>query len=318
VSFAGFAHGVVLDAAATRRSCPTPETAVFPNPRPTARVILESERRGTNTSGAHAVRAEARSVQGRPRVAMTKRAPDTTDRQGGRLRIATEVRVPFADRHAAGEALAARLDDARGFDLVLGIARGGLPVAEAMAVRLGADLDAALSHKIRMPGSAQTVAGAVAEGGAVSWNENVVAHGALDGRDWAGERERATRELEARERVYRAVLPRAEVRGKRVILTDDGVATGATLRAAIQALVARAPASLTIALPGGRRSALEDLATLDGVDSVLALASPPDFYAVGQLYETFTHVSDADAVRILREAHHRRQRSKRSRVHARR
>jgi predicted phosphoribosyltransferase len=215
----------------------------------------------------------------------------------------------FADRVMAGEALADFLEAYRGFDnLVLGLPRGGMQVAEALACRLGADLDVFVSRKIRTPGQPELAAGAVAEGGVILWNDDVLNLLALDDEAWRGAADRARWELDGRVRAYRAILPRANVKGRNIVITDDGVATGATLRAAVAAVARQGPASMVLALPGGSRAALEESARLDGVDHVIALIAPESFHAVGQLYGDFAQVSDVAVLHILRRANERRTR----------
>jgi putative phosphoribosyl transferase len=213
----------------------------------------------------------------------------------------------FTDREEAGRVLARSLHDYRGADtVVVGLPRGGMPVAEAVARELGADLDVLVSRKIGVPGQRELALGAVAEGGVVHWNEDVRGLLALSSDACRRELERTEAELEARVAACRAVLAPARLAGRTVIVTDDGVATGATLRAAVGAVRQAGPGRLVIALPGGSPDTLRELAGLEGVDEVVALVAPLSFYAVGQLYEDFSQVSDREVLEILRAAAERR------------
>jgi predicted phosphoribosyltransferase len=227
-----------------------------------------------------------------------------------RLQILREGDVPsgyFADRNAAGEMLAHFLEDHRGFgNLVLGLPRGGVEVGDALARHLDADLDVFLSRKIRTPGYPELAAGAVTESGLVLWNDDVRAELPLPESAWLAELDRSRRELEGRSKAYRAALPRAPIENRDVIITDDGVATGATLRAGAMAVASLKPKSVTIAVPGGSRESLDELARLDGVDEVLAIIGPEPFFAVGQMYGDFAQLSDGYVLQLLHRANARR------------
>jgi len=214
----------------------------------------------------------------------------------------------FDDRGFAGRLLADALrEHAVADSVVVGLPRGGVEVAEAIAVTLEADLDVLVARKLRAPQQPELAIGALAEGDVVSWNEDVVAALGLGREDRRRELERVEREIDKRVSMYRALLPRTSLAGRHVVLTDDGVATGATLRAATEAVMREQPARLVISLPGGPRDTLEAFAAIAGVEEVVALASPEPFYAVGQLYVSFPQVSDERVCEILRGACARRQ-----------
>lgn len=231
-------------------------------------------------------------------------------RASGGQRLARNLRIEagasaahFADRAEAGRELARRLEAYRGArTLVLGLPRGGVAVADPIARALGCELDVLVSRKLRAPSQPELAIGAVAEGDVVLWNEDIVsALGLTDpDRDW--ELRRTRRELAERVAAYRAAAPRAEIKDRTVILVDDGVATGATLKAALEALQREGPARVVIALPGGPKEMLEEIARIPGVHEVLALAVPEVFWAVGQLYDSFAQVSDEEVGRVLRSA----------------
>jgi putative phosphoribosyl transferase len=229
-----------------------------------------------------------------------------------RLRVVDEIGGVtwgrFDDRQSAGRLLAEPLERYRGADtVVVGLPRGGVDVAEPLAVELEADLDVLISRKLRAPQQPELAIGALAEGDIVSWNEDVVAELGLDREDRRRELQRVAGEIGQRVELYREILPRTPLRGKTVILTDDGVATGATLRAGAEAALSEQPGRLIIALPGGPRDTLEEFAAMPGVEEVVALTSPEPFYAVGQLYVSFAQVSDERVCGILRAAFERRQ-----------
>ena len=237
---------------------------------------------------------------------------------GGRLRARHELRIPagaerahFRDRRQAGEELARRLGEYRGAEtLALGLPRGGIAVAEVIARALDCALDVLVSRKIRAPSQPELAIGAVAEGNVVIWNEEIVASLGLGDADRARELKRARRELEEHASTYRAVAPRVEIKQRTVLAIDDGVATGATLKAALAAIQREGAARIVVALPGGARDTLEEIARLPGVHQVIAVAVPRDFYAVGQLYDSFDPVSTDEVCAALRRDRERHRRDR--------
>jgi putative phosphoribosyl transferase len=204
----------------------------------------------------------------------------------------------FRNRSDAGRHLATRLAAYTGRPdvLVLGLPRGGVPVAEEVARRLGAPLDVYLVRKIGVPGHEEVALGAIASGGTRVLNDAIVRDLAIPGTliDALAQREQA--ELERRERLYRGDRPFPDLTGRVVILIDDGLATGATMRAAVEALRARQPARLVVAVPVGAPdtcAALESLA-----DDVICAVTPEPFHAVGAWYDDFEQTTD-DEVRML-------------------
>ncbi len=214
---------------------------------------------------------------------------------------------PFQDRAEAGGRLAARLDAWRGPEtLVLALPRGGVPVAEPIALALGADLDVLVSCKVRAPSQPELAIGAVAEGEVVLWNDGVLESLRLGKAERREALDAARREIEERVASFRSVAPRVPIRGRPVILVDDGVATGATLRAALAAVAASGAAEIVVALPGGPRETLDEIARAPGVREAVALEVPAAFRAVGQLYAAFEAVSNEEVRAALRRARTRR------------
>ena len=210
--------------------------------------------------------------------------------------------MQYRDRVEAGQQLATKLMAYahRPDVLVLGLPRGGVPVAFAVAERLGVSLDAFVVRKLGLPGHEELAMGAIATGGVRVVNEEVVRllHIAPEVIDAVAAREQ--QELEHRERLYRQDRPTPEIRGRTVILADDGLATGATMRAAVAALRQQQPARIVVAVPVAARSTCDELKT--HVDEVVCAAMPEPFYAVGLWYEDFSPTSDAEVRDLLARA----------------
>jgi predicted phosphoribosyltransferase len=208
----------------------------------------------------------------------------------------------FSDRRVAGRALAARLAHYAGAPgvTVLALPRGGIPVGFEVARALGAPLDAFVVHKLGVPGHEELAMGAVASGGAVSVNREVVeALGLPEKRlQEIADSERA--ELAWREHLYRQGRRPLELKGRTVILVDDGLATGSTMLAAILAVDALGPARLVVAAPVAPAETLDLVG--EQADEVVCVEVPADFQAVGQFYEDFAPVEDAEVTRLLRAA----------------
>ena len=205
----------------------------------------------------------------------------------------------FANRIEAGRLLAEKLDKYAGREevIVLGLPRGGLPVAYEVAKRLRATLDVFIVRKLGVPGFEELAAGAIASGGARVLNEDVMR--AIPHADEAIEAvtARETTELERREQLYREGRPPPELRGRIVILVDDGLATGATMRAAVQALRYRGAAKIVVAVPVGPPDTCHEIE--EQADETICLSTPEFFQAVGQYYEDFSQTSDEDVRELL-------------------
>jgi predicted phosphoribosyltransferase len=215
----------------------------------------------------------------------------------------------FADRAEAGQLLAEKLLDYAGRDdvIVLGLPRGGVPVAFEVAQRLGAPLDVFIVRKLGVPGFEELALGAIASGGVRVLNQDVAR--SLPNVEEALESitARETAELQRREQSYRDGRAAPELRGRTVILVDDGLATGATMRAAVEALRRRDVARIVVAAPVGAPETCRELQ--DEVDEIVCAMAPEYFQAVGQYYENFSQTSDEEVRELLARAAQDRQSS---------
>ncbi len=208
-------------------------------------------------------------------------------------------RLPFRDRVTAGDELASALTRFRGqpSPIVLGLPRGGVPVADRVARALGAPLDVMIVRKLGVPGCEELAMGAIASGGTRVLNAGVVAELGVSNDAVEAVAAREEIELRRRERVYRGNRPYPSLAGRTVILVDDGLATGATMRAAVRAVRSQGAARVVAAVPVGAAESLADLSS--DVDEVVCLATPEPFGAIGRFYREFDAVSDAEVTRVL-------------------
>lgn len=213
--------------------------------------------------------------------------------------------IPFRDRIDAGQHLAARLTCFRGrADLiVLGLPRGGVPVAAEVATALGAPLDVLLVRKLGVPGHEELAMGAIASGGLRVLNLETVHELGIPEEVITQVETAERRELDRRERIYRGSRPPLALAGKTVIVVDDGLATGSTMRAAAIAVRAAEPAWLVGAAPVASLSVCE--AMTDVVDEMVCAETPEHFYAVGLWYEDFGQTTDDEVRRHLADARQR-------------
>jgi putative phosphoribosyl transferase len=208
----------------------------------------------------------------------------------------------FSDRAEAGQLLAEKLLSYANRDevIVLGLPRGGVPVAYEVAKRLGVPLDVFIVRKLGVPGFEELAAGAIASGGVRVLNEDVIR--ALPNADEIIESitARETAELERREKSYRDGRPAPELGDRVVILVDDGLATGATMRAAVAALRQRGVAKIIVAAPVGAPDTCREFE--DEVDEIVCAIAPEYFQAVGQYYDDFSQTSDEEVRELLARA----------------
>jgi predicted phosphoribosyltransferase len=208
----------------------------------------------------------------------------------------------FPDRAAAGRLLAEKLMQYAGHDdvIVLGLPRGGVPVAYEVARDLRVPLDVFIVRKLGVPGFEELAVGAIASGGIRVLNEDVAR--ALPNADEIIEAvtQREMIEVERREEKYRDGRPAPEISGRTVILIDDGLATGATMRAAVKALRQRGAAKIVVAVPVGPPDTCKEFE--DEADEVVCASAPEFFQAVGQYYEDFSQTSDEEVRGLLARA----------------
>lgn len=203
----------------------------------------------------------------------------------------------FADRRHAGEVLLAALENYRGRDdlCVLALPRGGVPVGWVLAKELGAPFDVMIVRKLGFPGQPELAMGAIASGGATVLNPSVAAMASAAEIEAVADHELS--ELERREALYRRGRPPPQIAGRCVILVDDGLATGATMRAAIAALRPQHPKEVVVAVPVAPPSTVHTLER--EADRVVCPMQPPHFMAIGPWYDDFSQVSDAEVIEIL-------------------
>jgi putative phosphoribosyl transferase len=191
---------------------------------------------------------------------------------------------------------------------VLALPRGGVPVAYEVALALDAPLDVLVVRKIGAPGHPELAIGAIASGGARVVNESVVDELGLNDESIARAADAEKEELARRERTYRGDRPPVDVEGRTVILVDDGLATGATMRAAALALRAQNPARVVVAVPVAAEQTCAELR--DDVDEVVCALTPEPFLAVGAWYEDFSQTTDEEVRELLARANRQRQRAR--------
>jgi predicted phosphoribosyltransferase len=205
----------------------------------------------------------------------------------------------FLNRHEAGRRLAERLAAyANQPDvIVLGLPRGGVPVAYEVARALDAPLDVFLVRKLGVPGHEELAMGAIATGGAQLLNEDVIQTLRVTPSEIQRVIDAEERELQRREREYRGNRPPPDVAGHTVILVDDGLATGATMRVAVAALREERPARIVVAVPVAAPETCDALRT--EADDVVCASTPEPFYAVGLWYDNFEQTTDAEVHELL-------------------
>ena len=209
--------------------------------------------------------------------------------------------MPFEDRRDAGRRLAARLTHLHGDDVVvLGLPRGGVPVAFEVARALHAPLDVIVVRKLGVPSQPELAMGAIGEGGTQVDNDEVVKVAGVTPDELTAVVRRERAELERRSQRFRGVRPRIPLAGRTAVVVDDGIATGSTARAACRVARAQGAARVVLAVPVVSPSAIADLAR--DVDEMVCVESPGQLWAVGQSYRDFSQTSDDEVVALLRRA----------------
>ncbi|KTC86258.1 phosphoribosyltransferase [Legionella cincinnatiensis] len=205
----------------------------------------------------------------------------------------------YSDRHQAGLVLADLLKDyaSRTDVIILALPRGGVPVAYEIAKKLSLELDIFIVRKLGVPGHEEFAMGAIASGGIVALNEEVLNTLRIKKDAVNQVLQSEQNELSRRESVYRGNKPFPKLMDKTVILVDDGIATGYTMRAAIAALKQKHPAKIIIAVPVAARSTCDELAPL--VDTIICPLQPVNFYAVGLWYNDFSQTTDDEVIKLL-------------------
>lgn len=208
----------------------------------------------------------------------------------------------FRDRYEAGKVIATQLKDyANKPDvIVLALPRGGVPVGYEIAKALALPLDVFIVRKLGVPGHEELAMGAIATGGTTIFNEEIIddLHISQSAIDLILQSEQE--ELKRREIRYRDNMPPPNLQGKTVILVDDGIATGATMRAAIKAILQHKPASIILAVPVIALSTYNEMSAL--VDKIIYSMKPLNFYAVGLWYDDFSQTTDSEVSDLLKES----------------
>jgi predicted phosphoribosyltransferase len=216
------------------------------------------------------------------------------------------MRRPFRNRAEAGRVLAAMLDDYANRDdvIVFGLPRGGVPVAYEVARALGAPLDVFVVRKLGFPTHPELAMGAIASGGVRVVDDRLIRDFGITDAELAAVAREEERELERREQRYRDRRPFPDVRGRTVILVDDGLATGSTMRAAAAALRAQGPKRVVVAVPVAAAETCDEFR--GEVDDVVCAITPRPFHAVGLWYEDFSQTSDEEVHELLSRANRQR------------
>ena len=209
----------------------------------------------------------------------------------------------FTDRREAGRRLAGAFAG-RTLErpVVLGLPRGGVPVAAELARALGAPLDVLVVRKLGLPRQPEVAMGAIGERGARVLNDDVLRYGAVRDAELAKVERRERAELEARVTRFRGGAPPIDLAGRTAVIVDDGVATGATARVAAVVAKARGAARVVLAVPVGASDSLGSLAADPAVDEIVCLSVPPGFMAVGMHYLDFAQTTDAQVAELLAAA----------------
>ena len=220
--------------------------------------------------------------------------------QQHKLRIISKSSEAFSDRIEAGRLLADQLGEYHGREsAVLGIPRGGVIIAAELANRLSADMDIVLTHKLGAPYNRELAIGAVCEDGTHFVNDSIAGYVGADEKYITQEKSRQLEEITRKVELYRPVLSKLPLEGRIVIVTDDGVATGATMQAALWAVRKEKPVKIVLAVPVGPPDTIKKLSA--DADETVCLRTPSDFQALGRFYIEFPQVEDDQLIKILEE-----------------
>lgn len=213
----------------------------------------------------------------------------------------TDFQEPYRDRRHSGRELARHLGHLKGQNVVvLALPRGGVPVAFEVARALDAPLEVFVVRKLGLPGHPEYAMGAIASGGVRVLNDEVVRLYGVPERVVDAIVSQEQLELERREQVYRDGRSPLDVRGRTVVLTDDGLATGSTMRAAVEAVRALGAARIIVAVPVGSPDSCREFAAI--ADEIVCARAPEHFAAVGQWYDDFRQTTDEEVRELLRAA----------------
>lgn len=208
----------------------------------------------------------------------------------------------FKDRSHAGKELAERLSKYKDREdiLVLGLPRGGIPVAYEIAKKLDAPLDVLVVRKLGLPYNEEVAFGAIASGGIKVLNEEIVNRARLSKKAMESVVEKEKKELKRRQDQYGSSLGKRDFRGKTIILVDDGIATGATMQAAINGLKQTAAAKVVMAIPTAPQDSLSEIRPM--VDDAICIMTPSPFYGVGNWYNRFSQTTDDEVKNLLEKS----------------
>ena len=205
----------------------------------------------------------------------------------------------FRDRKDSGMRLAQALKELKGMNvIVLAIPRGGVPVAKEVASFLGCEMDLIITRKVGAPGNPEFAIGSVTQDGELITDREFATSYGVGERYLIEESKRQADIIKERLRRFRGDRPYPSLKDRIVVVVDDGIATGYTIRAAVQSVRRKNPAKLILAVPVAPRDTIEDLRK--EVDQVVCLSAPEIFYAIGEFYENFEQVEDEEVVRILK------------------
>jgi len=208
---------------------------------------------------------------------------------------------PFADRREAAIQLSERLSEYRArLPVILGIPRGGIVIADIISNELQADMDVVLTRKLGAPGNPELAIGAVSEHGEILIDHRIARSVGADENYIEREKDRQLAEIQRRRERYRSALPKVPLQGRTAIIVDDGVATGATMRASLWAARAEGATEVVVAVPVGAPDAIEMLR--DEADQIVCLLVPEYLYAIGQFFLDFRQIDDQEVMDIL-QAH---------------